>query len=594
MGCPLVACHGAANTSKKHGLFPFFGAAGRRVLRAAQVSRLEPVASPSGPAPLHGSSPAPSDRSRALDAERRAQDLIGDTELQRLLGAPRTKAPVDHARQIFVNRNLRMATIDLCGFDMDYTLAIYHMRRIEQLSYDMTLQKLVNEYKYPASIGQLQYDHQFGMRGLAVDKANGNLIKMDRFGSVGRAYHGKKPLSPDQWKKLYRNERIKMKNPQYAWIDTLFALPEACLFAGMIDILEADGRLVDYGRLYDDIREAIDTVHRDNSLKHELKKDLGRYIFKDPELGPALHKLRSGGKKLFLLTNSLWDYTDAVMSYLLNGVLTEYPTWRNYFDFVVVGASKPAFFSESRPFLELDVSTPEGSAVGEATSLERWKVYQGGNLVDFERMTGFSGEHVLYVGDHIYGDILKSKKTSLWRTCMVVQEIEDEINYTDGRKDEISRLSDVELVIARLDDEISQRKAVLNVLERKLEKNQLPPKESAAGEEERKHLKSELDRLRRALKEAAEVAQVLERDVEEGFNAFWGLMFKEGKENSRFGEQVEQYACLYTSRVSNFLHYSPMQFFRSRRELMSHEVAGALTAKLSPLGSEGPAKGTRD
>ena len=41
------------------------------------------------------------------------------------------------------------------------------------------------------------------------------------------------------------------------------------------------------------IREAIDTVHRDNSLKREVRKDISRYIFQDPELGPALHKLRS-------------------------------------------------------------------------------------------------------------------------------------------------------------------------------------------------------------------------------------------------------------------------------------------------------------
>jgi hypothetical protein len=97
--------------------------------------------------------------------------------------------------------------------------------------------------------------------------------------------------------------------------------------------------------------------------------------------------------------------------------------------------------------------------------------------------------------------------------------------------------------------------------------------------------------VRRALREAIQIADTLERDVEEGFNPFWGLLFKEGSENSRFGEQVEQYACIYTSRVSNFLHYSPMQYYRSPRDLMPHEQAGALSGRLSPLGSEGPAVG---
>jgi hypothetical protein len=49
------------------------------------------------------------------------------------------------------------------------------------------------------------------------------------------------------------------------------------------------------------------------------------------------------------------------------------------------------------------------------------------------------------------------------------------------------------------------------------------------------------------------------------------MVFKEGQENSRFGEQVKDYACLYTSRVSNFIGYSAYQYFRSPRDLMSHE-----------------------
>ena len=526
-----------------------------------------------------------------MAAEKRAQHVLADPALSRLLASPREGREIERARQIFVNRNLRMNKIELVGFDMDYTLAIYHMRRIEQLSFEMTLKKLIQDYGYPAEISKVLYDHQFVMRGLVVDKVNGNLIKMDRYGHVGRAYHGRRPLSDDRWRRLYRELRISLKAPEYAWIDTLFALPEACLYAGIIDVLESRGPL-DYAKLYDHIREAIDTVHRDGSLKAELRKDIGHFIFKDPELGPALHKLRSGGKKLFLLTNSLWDYTDQVMRHLLDGVVPEYPSWRNYFDFIVTGAAKPSFFSSTAPFLEVDTGEPGNGAaggVGPAKALGRSKIYQGGNLNAFEQMTGFAGDSVLYIGEHIYGDILKSKKTSLWRTCMVVQELEDEINYTDSRQEEISRLSEVELLRARLDDEVNHRRTQLNMLERRLEKEDLPASARSGLDDERRRLKSGLDKVRRALREAVEIADTLERDVEEGFNPFWGLLFKEGNENSRFGEQVEQYACLYTGRVSNFLHYSPAQYYRSPRDLMPHEQAGALSGKLSPLGSEGPA-----
>ena len=35
---------------------------------------------------------------------------------------------------------------------------------------------------------------------------------------------------------------------------------------------------------------------------------------------------------------------------------------------------------------------------------------------------------MLYIGDHIYGDILRSKKTLGWRTMLVVPELETELS----------------------------------------------------------------------------------------------------------------------------------------------------------------------
>jgi 5'-nucleotidase len=541
---------------------------------------------------VHGGSPEGPRSQLAQAAEAEALGLLENAELARLLATPRERHETERARRVFVNRNLRLASVEIVGFDMDYTLAIYHQRRIEQLSFVLTLGRLITAHGYPADIGLLLYDHTFVIRGLVVDRAHGNLLKLDRFGQVGRAWHGLRPLNHETWERLYRNEPVRLRGDRYAWIDTLFSLPEAWAYAAIIELLGSRGHRLDYGRLYDDVREAIDAVHRDNSLKKAVRRDIARYIYRDPELGPALHRLRSGGKRLFLLTNSQWDYTQAVMSHLLDGLAPEYPTWRNYFDVVITGADKPHFFSESNPFLEVDSASEAGTVMGEAASLDRWKVYRGGNLASFERMTGFSGDKVLYVGDHIYGDILKSRKASLWRTCMVVQELEDEIRYTEGRREEISRLSEVELLRARVDDAVNQHKALLGALERRLERDALSETQRADLEAQRREAKAELERLRRALKAAITIAETLERDVEAGFNPYWGLLFKEGHENSRFGAQVEQYACLYTSRVSNLLQLSPTQYLRSPRELMPHEQAGAPSGKLSPLGSEGPPKGT--
>ena len=183
------------------------------------------------------------------------------------------------------------------------------------------------------------------------------------------------------------------------------------------------------------------------------------------------------------------------MRFLLGGS-PSYADWTAYFDWIVVGSAKPGFFVDGRPFQELD---RKGAMVGTPrTDVQRGKIYQGGNLQAFQRLTQHAGEKVLYVGDHIYGDILKSKKTSLWRTCMVVQEIEDELNYTFERSEEITKLSAMEILRARVDDEIGKHKGLLNSLERRLEREKIEGPSKQVLEEERKRVKAELDRLRKA------------------------------------------------------------------------------------------------
>jgi HAD superfamily 5'-nucleotidase-like hydrolase len=499
-----------------------------------------------------------------------------------LLAAPHAPhREVPRTRQIFVNRNLRMEKIEAVGFDMDYTLAMYHLQRLEPLAFQMTIQRMIASLGYPAQLGALRYDPEFVIRGLVIDKRHGNIFKMDRHNHVGRCYHGRRPLPEEERRRLYRDEKIHLSSPRFAWIDTLFALPEACLFAEVIEFLEGQGMHVEYGKLFDDIRESIDTVHRDGSLKAEVGKDISRYVVKDPELGPALHKLRSGGKKLFLLTNSLWDYTDAVMSYVLDGLLPEYPSWRNYFDAVVTGASKPAFFSERRPLYLLGQG---GERLCEATALERGRTYEGGDLLTLEKLLGISGERILYVGDHIYGDILRSKKSSLWRTCMVVVELERELAWLDRNQEILTELSQLEELRVRVEDEIAVHRSALNVADRRLDRDTSDGPERERLEEERRRLKQELEQLRKASREANTRVEELEGSLETGLDPYWGLTFKEGNENSRFGEQIEVYACIYTSRVSNFVFYSPMQYFRSPRAAMPHERAAP--TRISPWGDE--------
>lgn len=473
------------------------------------------------------------------------------------------------SRWVYVNRNLRMDSIDVIGFDMDYTLAIYRQAAMENLSIECTLKKLVEDRGYPPEVKEISVDPAFALRGLVIDKDHGNILKMDRHGFVGRAYHGTRELSREERRARYSEERIDAGQSRYACIDTLFALPEACMFAALVDLFGNLKRPVNYRRLWQDIREAIDEAHRDDSIKRVIKPEIHKFIVHDPELPLTLHKLRSAGKRLFLLTNSEWSYTEAVMRYLLDGVLPNYQDWRAYFDVIVVKAAKPLFFTGQEPLLVLD---ERGEPAGEATGpLDRETIYQGGNLQALERGIGLRGDRILYVGDHIYGDMLRSKKSSTWRTAMIIQEIEDELAVAEQHKDEQASISALERQRDQLEHEINYRTTLLHALPKAAEKHaDIPPELS---EQAKKDLKLDLDRLRREQRAVIDRLDEAFRAYERRMNPYWGSIFKDGNENSRFGEQVDDYACVYTGRVSNFLYYSMTHYFVAPPDIMPHERA---------------------
>jgi len=177
----------------------------------------------------------------------------------------------------------------------------------------------------------------------------------------------------------------------------------------------------------------------------------------------------------------------------------------------------------------------------------------------------------------------------VWRTCLVVEELEREISWLERHRSEMEEVSRLEELRLRIDDEASARKSALNVLDRRLERSADGDPAREPLEAERLRMKRELETLRTGLREANGRIEALQGGIEDGYNRYWGLTFKEGKENSRFGEQIEDYACLYTSRASNFVFYSPVQYFRSLRQAMPHE---RFALQLAPYGEEDAAPGS--
>jgi len=506
----------------------------------------------------------------SVGAPAKSAETPAPTTSRELIASATQPLDVPRGNRVYVNRNLRLDKIEMVGFDMDYTLALYNQARIEELSMRATLHKLVTAKGYPAAIQGLAYDPMLAVRGLVVDRVNGNIFKPDRYGFPGRARHGLSTIDRSKVGELYQRERMRLSNQRYAWIDSLFALPEAVLYACLVDYFdrhEAPAK-PDFTTLWEHIRECIDLAHRDGSIKAIVSAQLLDYVERDEGLADTLHKFRSSGKRLFLLTNSAWDYTSQVMSYLLDGPRdgypTNYPSWRNYFDVIVVSAAKPEFFTHEHPFVELD---GDGNPLAKTSDgpFQRARVYSGGNIKEFQTRAHAHGDRVLFVGDHIYGDMLRSRKSSNWRTAMVLQELEHEITMYDRLRPALARLDRLDAELIHLDAELYERQAAMRSLQK------LTAEAGDGVSAAKRTVKDSIEKLRRDLRETAAQHRSAESETDDAFNPYWGPLFREGYEVSKFGEQVEAYACVYTSRVSNFRFYSPMQYFRGPRDRMPHE-----------------------
>lgn len=477
---------------------------------------------------------------------------------------------VDRHNQIYCNRDLDLHAVQAVGFDMDYTLAIYKQEAMDELSMRLTLKNLIEHRGYSPDILSITPRPEYAIRGLVVDKERGNLLKIDSHRHVGRAYHGFRQLT---WTELgdYRKDALRFNSDRFALMDTLYALPEAFAYAALVDHFERTcaGATPSWRALYEDVRFAIDRAHADGSIKDAIMADPDRFVHRSEELALALHRFRVAGKKLFLLTNSYPIYTQFMMSYLLDGLLPEYPTWRDYFDISIAGSKKPSFFDSEAPFLLVD---EHEQVIGEERDqLEPGVLYQGGNFREFTRLSRFEPARVVYMGDHIYGDILRSRKSSAWRAVMIVQEMEQELIHLNRLRPDLDALHDLEDQLALMSQELAYDQWLLDNLDALLDQSSLggaPLARQLTRDTLTAHIAKRRDERESLL------LHVIDREeqIEAQLHPCWGMVFKTGNKNSVFGEQVEDYACLYTSKVANFVNYSPLHYFRAPRQPMPHEM----------------------
>ncbi|XP_020580878.1 5'-nucleotidase domain-containing protein 4 isoform X2 [Phalaenopsis equestris] len=501
----------------------------------------------------------------------------------RIWSSPGKDSSVKMGKMVFCNRSLNMKNIVAVGFDMDYTLAQYKPETFEALAYEGTVRKLVTNLQYPIEILNWKFDWKYMVRGLVLDKKRGNILKMDRHKYVKVAYHGFKEMSKEEKIKAYGKTLIRdtFDEPEYALIDTLFSLAEAYLFAQLVDFKDNyPGKFppeTDYGRMYKDVRAAVDMCHRDGSLKRMVAQNPGKYINEDLSIVPMIKMLRESGRAVFLVTNSLWDYTNVVMSFLcgthnMEVGLPRKLDWIEKFDMVITGSSKPGFFHEENranlfqvdPETGMLQNTENGIPIPQigttlhgssSKELRRGKVFQGGNVAHLHKLLGIEASYqVLYVGDHIYGDILRSKKALGWRTMLVVPELEKEVELLwDSRK--------TQKELRRLRRERDLIEDQIHRLNWSLMFDALDDYKRNQFSLERENLESERDRVRHQ-------HQNVQRERHQNV---WGQLMKTGYQNSRFAHQVDRFACLYTSQVTNLGLYSPEKYYRPTEDFMPHE-----------------------
>jgi hypothetical protein len=227
---------------------------------------------------------------------------------------------------------------------------------------------------------------------------------------------------------------------------------------------------------------------------------------------------------------------------------------------VVCFAKKPLWFKDGSPFAARD-----GDQLRPTKTLERSHVYEGGNLREFEQFTGVRGSSVLYVGDHIYGDILRSKKESSWRTAMIIQELDAEIAALESCLPEMTRLRELYEIRDKFEDELRFYQGRFKELMR-------AKGNGADALAERARVKRAIERIRTALRGVESEHDLLVERADGVFHPYWGSLLKEEHEMSMFGLQVNIYSDIYTRRVSCLQAYSPQQFFRSPHDLMAHEL----------------------
>src|SRR5665647_1760561 len=138
---------------------------------------------------------------------------------------------------IYVNRTLNMKQIAAIGFDMDYTLVRYDSEAFEEMTYNEIKKKLCEIRNYPEAVTKLRFEFNRAIRGLVIDKPNGNVLKLSTYSKVKHAYHGLKEMDFKNQQKIYQGLTIDLNDSdRFAIVDTTFSISYCVLYMQIVDM----------------------------------------------------------------------------------------------------------------------------------------------------------------------------------------------------------------------------------------------------------------------------------------------------------------------------------------------------------------------
>ncbi|XP_042192958.1 cytosolic purine 5'-nucleotidase isoform X1 [Callorhinchus milii] len=480
-------------------------------------------------------------------SDKLSADLTGNLD-----GSTLKKYRREAYHRVFVNRSLAMEKIKCFGFDMDYTLAVYKSPEYEALGFDLTVERLLS-IGYPQELVNFVYDPMFPTRGLLFDTLYGNLLKVDAYGNILVCVHGFNFMKGPEIRERYPNKFIQRDDTERFYIlNTLFNLPETYLFACLVDFFTNCSRytscetgckegdlFMSFKSMFQDVRDAVDWVHYKGSLKKKTLENLEMYVVKEPKLPLLLSRMTEFGK-VFLVTNSDFTYTNKIMTYMFDFIHgpkpgTPHRQWHSYFDLVVVDARKPLFFSEGTVLRQVDTKTGQLKIGTHTGPLQHGIVYSGGSSDIMGDLLGAKGKDILYIGDHIFGDILKSKKRQGWRTFLVIPELAQELHVWTDKSKLFEELQSLDIFLAELYKHL----------------------DSSSSE------RPDISTIQRRIKKVT-------HDMDMCYGMM-GSLFRSGSRQTLFASQVMRYADLYAASFINLLYYPFSYLFRAAHVLMPHE-----------------------